>query len=333
LNDDQVVRDGLDSLVPLSDEVAEWDDVLARAARMVGEVDRGRVQTPSRRDRRLPLRPMLVAAGAISVTIAAAALAVSAPWRGGPDIVGRAAAAIENPTPGQILYERIRIRASIPPGVARRLPRRLRTRVPQGWVGQARMWIDGAPPRRFRFTITGRWTYANGAVMAAPPAEIGGRLSSFDGLAYNSRFRVLLPVAFDYPTTQSVLDPAAFVKAALTSRRAKVEGTTVIHGRKAIRIRVRARIYGQLEPVADYFVDAQTYRPIRVVITEGIAPGDGPTLPGMPLTSLTGIEQATVPSFGGNYVFDFIDYTHLASTAANQELTDIKAMHPHAKTD
>jgi hypothetical protein len=276
---------------------------------------------------------VLVIAGAMSVFIAVAAFAVSAPWRGGPNIIDRAAAAITVSTSGQILYETIGIRVTAPPGLVRRLPHRLRSRAPKQWVGQARVWIEGAPPHRFRLTITGRWGLANGAVMTAPPAEIGGRLSSFGGLAYDVRFRTLYPVAFDYRTTQSALDPAAFVKAALTSHRARVQGSTVIRGRKAIRIRVRARVHGQLEPVADYFVDAQTYRPLRVVITGGTSPGDGPNLPGMPLTSLTMIERATLPPFGGRYVFDFDEYRHLPPTAANRKLTDVKAMHPHAKTD
>jgi len=163
------------------------------------------------------------------------------------------------------------------------------------------------------------------------PTELGGTLSGFDGLAYDTRLGTLDAVAFDVQPTQSALDPAAFVRASLTSHQARVEGTTTIRGRKAIHILVRAPVLGQLEPVGDYYVDAHTYRPIRVVIGHGEYRGAGPNLPGMPLTSLTVTEQATLPPIDGRYVFDFSGYQQIEPTAANQKLTNIGAMHPHAK--
>jgi len=339
MNDDVIVRDALDALVPPVEEDEEWDDVLARAARLTSDIDRGRPPRSSERRPPSPFRRLLLVGTATSVFIALVALAITAPWKGGPTIIDRAAAAIAIPTSGQILYESISIHvapplrrngvplANLPPAAVARIKRLLRYG-PRSWTGHARLWIEGGPPHRFRFTITGRWGHSSIAMPPTEPTELGGTISGFDGLAYDPHSRSLYAVAFDVRPTQSALDPAAFVKAALTAGHARVEATTTIRGRKAVHILVRAEVLGHLEPVGDYYVDARTYQPIRVVISHGEYRGQGANLPGMPLTSLTLTEQATLPPIDGRYAFDFNHYQQITPTAANEKLTDINAMHP-----
>jgi hypothetical protein len=137
-------------------------------------------------------------------------------------------------------------------------------------------------------------------------------------------------VIFQHPVRQADLDPAAFVKQALTSRHARVDAPWAVRGRDAIRIRVSHVLYGKLEPIGDYFVEQGTYRPIRVVV-DATRPSAGEPLAGMPLISLTLVQGATLPQSGGRFVFDFTKYGHLAPTTANRRLTDIRAAHPGAK--
>jgi hypothetical protein len=315
--DESLLRTALDDVVPSSDEVAEWDDVLARTA-------------PSRR-RWGPRRSLLAAAACASV--GSLALVLAGPWRAGPSIVDRAAAAIAVPRPNTILYERIDIRVTPPARIARKYG----ARAPRSWQGVAHAWLDGARPHRFRLTIVGAYRYANGhtaptspgTAVPTSPGELAGRLGNYHGLAYDAASRTLLPVAFDVAVTQARLDPAAFVRAKLRARHAQVVGSATIRGHDAIRILVRARVFGQLVPVATYFVDAKTYRPLRVVITN-VTPGDAPSLPGLPLASLSTLQQASLPTWGARYVFDFAQYEQLPPTAATRRLTNIRAVHPRA---
>jgi hypothetical protein len=177
--------------------------------------------------------------GAAVAGAAIAALAFAAPWRGGPTILDRAAAAVLTPADGQILYESITIgRIS---GV-------------RGGVIHIHAWIDGASPGRFRVTYDG----------PGLPGDVGGTLGGVTGLSYFPADGVLDPVAFDHPISQSDLDPAALIKKALTSGRAQLAGTTTLRGREVVRIRLSSPYSGQLIPIAVYLVDARTYRPVRM---------------------------------------------------------------------
>ena len=310
--DEPLLRLALDELVPPSDEIAEWDDVLARSA------------APGRRTW-APTRRILVAAACAAVALGA--FAIAGPWRAGSSIVDRAAAAITPPSAHEILYESIGIRIRPP----RRVPPGFRSRFPILWTGSAHVWLDGAAPRRFRVTMSGRFLYPK--PMSARPGELGGTLDGFNGLVYDAASRTLLAVAFDFRVTQRVLDPAAFIRTALTTHHARVLGSTTIGGREAIRILLRARIFDRFEDLATYYIDAKTYRPIRVVINslDFDPTPSGPSLPGMPLTSLTTLQRATLPSFGGQYVFDFREYRYLPPTDTSRAQSDIRAVHPHAK--
>jgi hypothetical protein len=308
----------LDRLVDTFDEESgDWAAILERAA------DRG-ATVPTRKRRRL-----LVLAAPAAIGIAAVALWVAAPWRGGPSIVERAAAAIAGPTSEQILHEAISVHVTpTPPPPAIR--RAAHGHYPTIWVAHVQIWLNGAASHRFRVTMTAQGRDATGKSLHQPSSEIGGTLGSVEGLGYDASAGVLDPVPFQNPVRQAALDPVAFIRNALTAKHAHVEGRTTLHGREAIRIRVTATPYGHVETVAIYYVDAQTYRPIRIVIDQR-RPLAGAPQPAMPATSLTLTQFATLPPTTGRYVFDFGRYEHLTPAAGNRKLSDIRAAHPGVK--
>jgi hypothetical protein len=99
-----------------------------------------------------------------------------------------------------------------------------------------------------------------------------------------------------------------------------------------IRIRVLGYVYGRLQTVALYFVDATTYEPVRVEIDARNQTLFDLAIPGFPLLYLTSIQGGSLPGPGlGRYVLDFNAYQDLVPTPANQSLTSINAAHPRAK--
>ena len=160
------------------------------------------------------------------------------------------------------------------------------------------------------------------------------------GLGYDAAAGVLDPLVFGAPLSESDLDPVAFVRTALASGRARPDGTTTIDGHQVLRIRIPSRFSRTGAPVALYFVDAQTYRPVRVVIPAGFRPGMPPGVePNMfahdsPLLFLVlppGAAPAGPMSVRYALIYDFVDYRYLTPTAQNRELASIRAQHPHAK--
>jgi hypothetical protein len=150
-------------------------------------------------------------------------------------------------------------------------------------------------------------------------------------LSYASAEGVLDPMLFFVPITESVLDPAAFVRAALLSGRAKADGRATIRGRETLRILVGTQAGGRGELLARLFVNARTYRPVRITINaDAHAFGRAP-LPLMCTTPL--LEYACLASPGPSHmwIYDFAEYRYLPGTAANRKLTNIRAMHPHAE--
>jgi hypothetical protein len=288
----------LDRLVEEVDEAGDWEDVVERFA--------PRARVPEPRRRRGPRRPRwgLLLIGA-AVVIAALVLTVSSPWGGGPTVLERAAAAMPALTSRQILSESITIRPS--------------TSGARGGATHVHVWIEGAAPHRFRVTFDG-----------PRPADVGGVLGGVTGLSYAASDRVLDPVTFAAPISLSDLDPAAFIKDALISGRATLEATTTIGKRAVRRIRVRAP---DGAAIAVYYVDARTYRPVRVAILRARL---DPNRLGFPLSSFTfpqGGVMLDLSRVNRRYPFvgDFADYAHLPPTVANRKLTDVRAMHPHAK--
>jgi len=308
---DRDVTDVLERLVgSVGHDVADWDDVLERAAAPV----RRRLSWRSRR------RYLL--AGAAFAAAAVVALVVAEPWKGGPSILDRAAAAILTPSPQQILYERITFR---PSGFVN---------VPQGPTVYIRAWMDGARPRNFRIRTdrpSGKPFSPDGQTVVTFPSEFGGNVGSADGLSYSFTNRNLYPVPFFAPITGAILDPAEYVKASLTSGRAKVDGNTTIRGRRVVRIRIVSRPFSRLVTGALFFVDARTYRPVRIELNAGLPMR---SRVGYPLTCLT---FAMIYGCNNNpgphamWVYDFTEYRYLPHSAANRKSTNIRAMHPNSK--
>jgi hypothetical protein len=332
---DREIRALLDPLVErFEDEVGDWEDVLERAAE----------PAPAARRRRRPRLALprrgrgVLLFGAAGAVTALVLLAVTAPWRGGPSVLDRAAAAIASPGPGQILFESITIHGTptVPPERLRALlPHWLPgvPRPPYRLVAHVNVWIAGASPYSFRLTEDGSQSGHLGgrsATMRLRSTEIGGTLGAVQGLGYDAAAQVLYPVAFDSPVGRLQLDVAGLIRQAITSGRAKVDGTAVVHGRSVVRIRLVAEVYGRLRTVALYFVDATTYQPVRVEIN-AIEPLFYQAIPGFPLLYLTSIQDGSIPGMLGRYVLDFDDYRDLAPTAANKRLTSIDAAHPRAK--
>jgi hypothetical protein len=307
---DSDITDVLDRLVGDVDEVADWDDVTRRAAE------------PARRRRSWRSRRRYVLAGAAVVVAVTVALTVAAPWSGGPSILDRAAAGILTPSSRQILYERIVFR---PRGFVH---------APPGPTVQIRAWVDGARPRNFRIRNDrpgGKPFSPDGQTVVTFPSEYGGKAGSADGLSYSFAESVFDPVPFFAPVTDAILDPAAFVKAALSAGRAKVDGKATIRGRRVVRIRVLGRPTLHTVTTALFFVDARTYRPVRIELNAGLP---FRSRVGYPLTCLTfamiyGCNNNPGPHAA--WVYDFAEYRYLPRTAANRKLADIQAMHPNAK--
>jgi len=297
---DRDVTDVLELLVGnVEDEIDDWDDVVERAAAPV------RTRPSSR-----PRRQYLLGGAAVAVAVVVA-LVVAEPWRGGPSILDRAAAAILTPNAQQILYERI---AVYPSGFVH-VPRPPAVRI------EVEAWVDGARPGTFR--IRGE---------SSPPSEFGGRIGSIDALAYSFANGTLYPSPFSAPITRAILDPAQYIKASLTSGKAKADGTTTIRGRPVVRIRILSHPYSRTVIGALFFVDAHTYRPVRIELNASL-PFSSKL--GYPLTCLTYGFQSGCATYGtepdAKWVYDFTDYRFLPRTAANRRLTNIRAMHPKAE--
>ena len=310
---------------------------------LVGAIDRELERPHPARLRRAPWaskRRILLAGAAVTGTVLLA-LIVAAPWQGNPTLLERAEAALLVPGGDQILHESISVQSSTT-GY-----RRSATRV--------NVWLDGALSHRFRITFSG-----------SRKAEVGGTLGSTTGLYYAASDNVLHPWHFLWRVRQSDLDPATFIRAAIREGRAEFAGRTTLHGTRVIRFRVsewfetpRGRL---LVPVALYYVDAKTYRPVRVAINPPQAhhlvilsgtltqkeisklPPDtlviAPENPGRrlrlgfpldPSFFLVGEAGYPTPTLPPHAVYDFEDYRLVAPAPGSHTLASVRAMHPHAK--
>jgi hypothetical protein len=327
-------------------------------ADLVAAIDRELEEArPARLPRTLP-RPRhsrwgaLLLATAI-VAVAVLVLTIAAPWHSNLTILDRAEAALLAPSAGRILHERVTVHPILFSS--------------RGTVARIQLWLDGARPHRFRLTFDGAWQ-----------AELGGTLGTSTGLNYVASDRALHRTAFQFRVRQSDLDPAAFIRAALKSGRAKLDGRATIGGRDVIRIQVSAWFNSGyspparlLEPIALYYADAHTYRPVRLVIPPphgrvrilpdpdaanprlgfdphylGVLPEDSslgfpmdlsafllgfPAYSSPPTLLVLPAPGATASFPRLHRVYDFEEYQLLAPTAANGRLTSVQAMHPDAK--
>jgi hypothetical protein len=101
-----------------------------------------------------------------------------------------------------------------------------------------------------------------------------------------------------------------------------------VRGRRVRQILITSKFSNA--PVARYWVDAGTYRPVRVALLAGVT---DPFKVGFPVLSVALIADLYSMSFGpvnGPYsvVTDFAEYRYLPRTPANRKLADIRSMHP-----
>ena len=298
------VAESFARLYPTPDVTADWDDVLGRSTQSL------RITDPSRRWTRLrqwrPTRRMPLFGAMAAAVIGLVALAVGSPWRGGPTIIERATAAITAPAPGEILQESIALHSG--------------PFNPHGAVN-IHVWLDGAPPHRFRVRFDRQ-----------RQVDVGGTVGGTGALSYDFASGALVPVALRFRVSPSDLDPVGFIRTALASGHAQPDGTTTIRGHEVLRIRVTAQLGGRGEPIAFYYVDAHTYRPARIVMP----PGDFKpiaSLHGLPLIFVLALPHG-LPDAAGNHfalVYDFAKYRYLEPTTDNRKLANIRAQHPRAR--
>jgi hypothetical protein len=183
-------------------------------------------------------------------------------------------------------------------------------------------------PHRFRVVFQG----PTPGVDSSSRAEYGGFLGSGSGLGYTTDGNALYPAPYRGRIAGTDLDPVAFVRRALRAGDARVEALATLAGRSVTRIRVGLR--DRRAPVADYFVDPRTYRPIRIALLNGESIDPRQIgLPVAPAAFLPGkVHFGFAPGRGAySLLCDFTGYRYLPRTAANRKLADIRAMHPTAK--
>jgi hypothetical protein len=306
---EQDIHAVLDRLVPrFDDQIGDWDAVLAASTISIKRLDRPTDSHPRLAHSKRRLVLLAAALGAALLV----AVTIASPWRGGPTILERAAAAMTGPGSNQVLYESVTVHARASSG----------TRA----VTHLQLWLTGTRLRRFRVLIHG--------TPSTSPIDVGGTLGNTSGLSYSAAQNVIDPVTFPSPLTQADLDPAGFIRAAIASGHARVDGTTTIAGRKVIRILVTSRLFGRVVATTFYFVDAHTYQPVRVTVSAAV-PNASP--PGFPLASITALPYGRFSGLGPprsahyTYVYDFAEFRYLASTPGNLKLGNVQAQHPNAK--
>ena len=311
IESDERVRRLLDRLEPRRVESDEWDDVLERLgdpALRVTSKPTPHLRATANRGWRRHERWRLITLVALIGLAAAVTLTVTMPWRGGPTILERAAAAIPTPTSSQVLYENIVIHPGTSSGSTRS-------------TMHLQVWLAGTAPHPFRVVLDGP--------SLPNPVEVGGTIGSAEGLSYNNVYRVLDPVPFQSPIIEADLNPAAFIRAAVNSGHARPGGTSTIAGRQVIRIIVTSRLSGHSVGTTLYFVDAHTYQPVRVIVNAAV-PNGSPLW--FPMASLTALPYGQFPEPKKPYVlvFDFEKFQYLTPTTKNLGVTNIQAQHPTA---
>jgi hypothetical protein len=178
--------------------------------------------------------PRLLVTSATLAIAAGVALFVTAPWRGSPDFLAKAQAALTPPT-GTVLHEKWQdtVTSTDPACTA--------TRVHE-------IWVEETPPHRYRALVPA----LPGASFcsSAKPVEIGGTLDSHRQLMF-------VPpntLSATGPTLQFPSDPVQMLRDALSAGKAVDEGQTQLDGRTVERIRIGD---------TSVYVDPQTFYPIE----------------------------------------------------------------------
>jgi hypothetical protein len=220
----------LDRLTPARPAHDDWTEIVRRAAEA----------SPSAVG--WGLRRTFFVAGAAVAVAAAVALFVTVPWRGGPDVVSRAEAALAIPS-GSVLHLKFTDTYRNNLGTVTETPFEL--------------WISSRG--RYRgFTIDPD---------SGVRVEIAGSRSLRDSVQYDPALNAIGP---GLVTNMYYLfgDPVDTLRRELAQGRATADGRATIQGQTTTRIRL-ALTGADCKPVTDYlFVSPRTFRPIeyRVIV-------------------------------------------------------------------
>jgi hypothetical protein len=330
MNDlDDLIDESLDRLVPARHEQPDWDDVLARLQPSPTPV------TTRPRPRARRLRWLLP----ITATLAAgaAALVVTAPWKGGPSVIAKANAAISAGSTADVLHER----ATIAPLITKcmvdgKVEQVGKPHCPKPLSSSIEVWVEGGiGPRDFR-VITRRVVMPVTVLRWIPAGpfgnaltrnrdafqEIGGTLGPAhvtDALVYQRYSNTLIRFT-QAPTAipSDAFDPVSLVRHALAAGEARVAGDSVVGGRRVRVIDVRLRDLGNHPGTATYYVDRSSYAPVEIVYHHV----DFLQFPYVP------VFDPTAP-FGA--IVRFSTFERLPATKANRSLTSIRSQHKTAK--
>ncbi len=254
------------------------------------------------RARRGPKRLVLTSA-ALSIA-AAVALLVTAPWSHSPSFLAKAEAAL-TPPDGTVLHMKWDVTSTSTDSGCKV------TR------GPSEIWIDQAPPHRYRALLNDLPPDPSNAdpralaCSSGTPSELGG---AFDT---GRTLRFVPPNTLSFNLLQFVfpLDPVTDLREAISAGRAHDEGKTQLGGRTVERIRIGPpsdchdpSCPG--EPIY-WYVDPETFNPVETQGPGVIAP------PSRPVVRL-------------HIVMRYLTFEYLPRTASNLALTDIRAQHPNA---
>jgi hypothetical protein len=293
----------------MSDPVRDLKQELLAAA----ERQHGHAPGQARRLGGLSDRSRLVLAAATLAIAAAVALLVTAPWESSPGFLARAQAALTHTD--TVLHMKMETTSTW----TRRFCKVTGSR--------AEAWIDGTQPHSYRVLLN---DFPPDSVNADPPtiACFSGTASEYGGTYESDHTLRFVPpnrlssnaIQFRFP-----LDPAADLRAAISTGRAHDEGKTQLDGRTVERVRIdpppssACPRYANCprEPLYVY-VDPETFYPVAFDWTTSqveIVGGPGGS----------SYRQVRVRD-----LTRYLTFEYLPRTAANLALTDIHAQHPNA---
>lgn len=258
-----------------------------------------------RRGLRAHLGPKRLVLTSAALSIAAAvALLFTAPWSNSPGFLARAEAALTPPN-GTVLHMKWDVTSTSTDSGC------------QVTRGPSEIWIDQAPPHRYRVLLNdfppdpGNADPRELACSSGTPSELGGAFDTGQTLRFVPPNTLSFnPLQFVFP-----LDPVTDLREAISAGRAHDEGKTQLGGLTVERIRI--------DPLSDchdpscpraplyWYIDPETFYPVETHGPGVIAP------PGRPVVRLY-------------FVMRYLTFEYLPRTASNLALTDIRAQHPNA---
>ena len=254
----------------------------------------GRAARLLRAVQRRPGRTTLAVAAVAGA--AAAALFVSSPWKGSPGFLEDVRAAIA-PRAGTVLHFKS-VMTEKRVGCTVRHP-------------AIEWWVDLTPPHSWRAFDVDQTDICK----AGTSIEIGRDRDSGKPTLVFVPPNTLATTPEWPPDAFLDPDPYGGIRQAIEDGTARLQGRTVLeNGQVVERVRIGCRddaITPGCEP-RYWYVDPETFLPVRTMAGPGLRPGPG--------------ASCTAPCF----YQDFLEYEYLPGTPANRALADIRAQHPDA---